>query len=303
MVIIVAEKKRGLGKGLSELLSVSERPETGDTLLAIDSINPNRFQPRRVFDEVALHELAESIRLHGVLQPVIVRKSATGYELAAGERRWRAAQLAELVEIPAIVKDYNDKEMIEIAVVENIQREDLNPMEEATAYQRLMDECGIIQEQVSIRVGKSRSAVANICRLLTLPREVQDMVSTGEVSPGHARAVLSLPTVELQNQLAWIIAQNQLNVRQAEEQAKKLLTEPELREVSKIKFKKSVYIVDYEQRLELQYGTKIRIVPKTLERGKIEIDFLSRDDLERILEELSRQEIKATPATGQGFVV
>ncbi|MFA6075835.1 MAG: ParB/RepB/Spo0J family partition protein [Negativicutes bacterium] len=299
----MAEKKRGLGKGLSALLSVSEKPEFGDTVLAVNLIHPNRYQPRRVFDDVALHELAESIKLHGVLQPVIVRSSATGYELAAGERRWRAAQLAELTEIPAIVKDYNDKEMIEIAVIENIQREDLNPMEEAAAYQRLMDECGIIQEQVSVRVGKSRSAVANLCRLLALPREVQDMVSTGEVSPGHARAILSLPTVEQQTQLAWIIAQNQLNVRQAEEQAKKIQEIPKLVEVKATRFKKSVYITDYEQRLEQQYGTKIRIVPKTLERGKIEIDFLSRDDLERILEELSKPERKATQGTAQGFVV
>ncbi len=193
--------------------------------------------------------------------------------------------------------------MIEIAVVENIQREDLNPLEEATAYQRLMDECGIIQEQVSARVGKSRSAVANICRLLALPREVQDMVSTGEVSPGHARAILSLPTVEQQIQLAWLIAQNQLNVRQAEERAKKIITSPELQEGKKPQFKKSIYITDYEQRLEQQYGAKIRIVPKTLERGKIEIEFLSREDLERILEELSKQAAAAVSATGQGFVV
>ena len=298
----MAEKKRGLGKGLSELLSISEKSEVADTLIAVNLIKPNRYQPRRVFDDLALNELAESIKMHGVLQPVIVRKSATGYELAAGERRWRAAQLAELTEIPAIIKDYNDKEMIEIAVIENIQREDLNPLEEATAYQRLMDECGIIQEQVALRVGKSRSAVANICRLLVLPREVQDMISTGEVSPGHARAILSLPTEEQQIQLAWLIAQNQLNVRQAEERAKKIIATPELQEVRKTQFKKSIYITDYEQRLEQQYGTKIRIVPKTLERGKIEIEFLSRDDLERILEELSHQENRAA-ASGLGFVV
>lgn len=298
----MAEKRRGLGKGLSALLSVPEKAESGDTAIAVNRISPNRFQPRRVFDESALNELAESIKMHGVLQPVIVRQSANGYELVAGERRWRAAQLAELSEIPAIVKDYSDKDMIEIAVIENIQREDLNPMEEAAAYRRLMDECGIIQDEVSVRVGKSRSTVANICRLLFLPPEVQGMVSTGEVSPGHARAILALPTVEQQTQLAWLIAQNQYSVRQAEELSKKMLSIPEITEVNVTRYKKSVHITEYEQRLEQQYGTKVRIVPKSKDRGKIEIEFLSHEDLDRILEELSRNEARTT-AKGQGFVV
>ena len=299
----MAEIKRGLGKGLSELLSLTDKPDAPDSLVDIKHIKPNRFQPRRVFDEAALHELAESIRAHGVLQPVLVRQVVDGYELVAGERRWRAAQIAGLNEIPVIIKQYNDRDMLEIAVIENVQRENFNPLEEAQAYQRLIDECGYTQEEIASRVSKSRSSIANFCRLLQLPGEIKNMLANGMVTPGHANAILRLKKLEDQLILAYKIDAEKLSVRQAEELVKRMLLHP-LGVVHVPPPVKSIYVVDFEQRLEQQFGTRVRISGKANGSGKIEIEYASDEDLGRIIEELSQKRERFTVSSGKkGFVV
>ncbi|MHB8945194.1 MAG: ParB/RepB/Spo0J family partition protein [Bacillota bacterium] len=275
--------KRGLGRGLEALLPGNEEVAGETAEIAIREIKPNQYQPRRVIDEEKLAELVESIREHGVVQPILVRPTAGGYELVAGERRWRAAQLVGLDTIPAVVKDYDDAQSMEIALVENLQREDLNPVEEADAFRRLMEEFKLTQEDVARRVGRSRPAVANALRLLSLPEGIREDVSRGTISAGHARAILSLDRDDLKARLTEAIKARHLSVRQAEELAKELpkhkaakgrpttAMEPALKEV--------------EENLRRAFGTQVHVKQtRGKVKGRIEVEYYSREDLERILD-------------------
>jgi ParB family transcriptional regulator, chromosome partitioning protein len=290
--------KRGLGRGLDALIApveVADSDPTGE--ISITEIVPNQFQPRRLFDEDALHELAQSIRQFGVLQPIVVRRIMNGYEIVAGERRWRAAKLAGLTDIPAVVKDYSDGEMTEIALVENIQREDLNPIEESLAYRRLMEEFGLTQEEVARKIGRSRSMIANVIRLLQLPFEIQDHVSRGTLTIGQARPLIALENEELQLELANTIIEEDLTARDVEELVRRALKSPRVRAVKKTE-KREMFVAEAEERLKLILGTQVKIKPGKV-KSRIEIEFYSADDLERIIEALSvQQEAAATRSRG-----
>lgn len=279
-----------LGRGLGALIQEADSvDQSGVRNLPIASIKPNPFQPRRQFDDEKLAELAASIKEHGVIQPLIVRERGEGYELVAGERRWRAAQLAGLTEVPVVIKGLNDVQMMQIALVENLQREDLNPLEEALAYSRLIGEFSMTQEEIALTVGKSRPAVANTLRLLHLPEEIQESVSRGTISMGHARAILGLED-RGQQIAAWEkVINDQLSVRETEKLVESL---KEPRPSSRSEKKKPILqqdleLQDIEDRLKRYYGTRIRISPgKT--KGKIEIEYYGEEDLERLLELLER---------------
>lgn len=290
--------KRGLGRGLDALITpvaVVESEVTNE--VPIQEIVPNQFQPRRLFDDEALHELAQSIRQYGVLQPVVIRKIMTGYELVAGERRWRASKLAGLSVIPAVVKEYTDGEMMEIALVENIQREDLNPIEESMAYRRLMEEFGLTQEEVARKIGCSRSMVANIVRLLQLPPEIQDYVSRGTLSVGQARPLLALDNVEIQLEIANQIIAEDLTARDVEELVRRAIKSPRTRKPQKTD-KREIFVAEAEERLKMILGTQVKIKPGKM-KSRIEIEFYSSDDLDRIIEVMSlQQEVAATRSRG-----
>lgn len=272
--------KRGLGKGLQALFSESEAfQEEGVVEIGINDIRPNKFQPRREFSEDKLEELARSISLHGVLQPVVVRDVIGGYELVAGERRWRASKLAGLETIPAVVRDFSDSEMMEIALIENLQREDLNPLEEAAAYRSLIDEFGLTQEELSKRIGKSRSHIANILRLLQLPPEIQDNVSRGTISMGHARALLGLEKTAQQLEACRQVVERGLSVRDTEALVHRIKAGDKARR--KEPGKREPYIIALESSLQENLGTKVQIKPGR-KKGKIEIEYYTEDDLERI---------------------
>ena len=252
-----------------------------ETMVKIDEIEPNRSQPRQNFDEDALQELADSIKLHGIIQPLIVQKNDEFYKIIAGERRWRAARLAGLTEVPVIIKDYTPMESMEIALIENLQRENLNPIEEAIGYNLLMDEFNLTQELISQRVGKSRSAIANSLRLLSLEDEIQKMLILGTLTSGHARAILSLDDKELRIALSKRIIEDNLNVRQAEALAKQL----QKKKPQKKKSEKTAYDIEIEKiqnTLSSAMGTKVRI-NHTAKKGKIEIEYYGNEDLERVL--------------------
>lgn len=271
------KEKRGLGKGLSALIPVPEvREEEGVQEVNIQEIRPNSFQPRRVFDEEKLAELAESVRVHGILQPVVARAVIGGYELVAGERRWRAAQLAGLKSIPAVVRELSEAEMMEIALIENIQREDLNPLEEAEAFQRLLTEFGLTQEDLAQRVGKSRSHIANILRLLNLPTEVQDYVSRGTISMGHARALLALTEPRIQIAACREIVEKGLSVRETEQ-----LSRDAKRKTPKQKTPTDPWLLELETKIRHALATGVKIKPGR-RGGKIEIEYYSNDELERL---------------------
>ena len=281
--------QRGLGRGLDALFSGSQAVEAEPlvTTIPITQIIPNKFQPRRVFDEAALLELVSSISQYGILQPLVVRKSNKLYELVAGERRWRASQEAGLKEIPVIIKEYTDREMTEIALIENIQREDLNAIEEALAYRRLMDDFHLTQEEVAKRIGRSRSVIANMVRLLNLHPSVQDYVSRGTLSMGQSRPLLGLETLELQLEAAEMIIEDDLSARDAEELVKRLSDKrKEVKQYTKNNEVKNFFVVEAEDRLKMILGTQVRIKPGKL-KSKIEIEFSSSEDLDRIIEVLS----------------
>lgn len=256
--------------------------QTGTFMMRITSIEPNRNQPRKDFDEEALNELAESIRKHGVLQPILVRKSGKRYEIIAGERRWRAAKLAKLKEIPVIIKDFEDGEATEIALIENIQREDLNPVEEAQAYQRLMDSFFLTQEQVAERVGKSRAAVANRVRLLKLDSEVLGYLLEGKLTEGHARALLGLEIKQMQAEAAKEVIERNLTVRETEKLVKRYLKPAKPQKKEEFSEADILAYEKLEEELRYSTGTKVEIHRSNHNRGKIILDYYSMEELERL---------------------
>ena len=281
---------KGLGKGLGALMGdfAAETPATGKSpyqLLPIHKVEPNPDQPRRDFDPEELQSLADSIATHGVVQPLTVRELNSGYyQIIAGERRWRAARMADLREIPAVIIEADDRKVMELALIENLQRQDLNPVEEALGYQTLMQEYGLTQEDAAKQVGKSRPAVANALRLLNLPEKVLEMVRTGELSAGHARAVLSLKTVKQQELAAQKIAALGLSVRQAELLCKNMGKEP-------APVKEPTLAVDYvaecEKSLAKQLGRGVKIV-NGKRKGRFELEFYGQEDLQLLLDALMK---------------
>lgn len=277
---------KGLGKGLNAFFNEVE--STKDEIvrdIAILELRPNPYQPRKVFDDEAIEELKNSIIEHGILQPIIARKSIKGYEIVVGERRYRAALLAKLDYVPVVVRELTEQQMMELSILENLQREDLNPMEEAQAYQMLMEKLNITQEQLSMRLGKSRPHIANHIRLLTLPKSVQQLVSTGKLSMGHGRTLLSLQNKEKIEKVALKTVKESLNVRQLEQLIQELNNVP--RETIKEKQKKDLFIRHSETSLREYFGTNVQI-KQNKNKGKIEIEFFTKDDLNRILELLNQ---------------
>jgi ParB family chromosome partitioning protein len=282
----MAEKRPALGRGLSALIpdtiappaTPSDRPFEVDT----DLLRPNKFQPRTSMDDGRIDELARSIRANGIIQPIAVRKVEGRYEIIAGERRWRAAQRAGLLKVPIVVRDIPENRLLAVALIENIQREDLNPIEEANAYRRLGDEFHLTQEQIADAVGKDRSSVANYIRLLKLPREVRDKVGAGSLSMGHARAILGLADESAQLRVAHAVLEKGLSVRETEALVNKAAHPQPPREAPQ----KDVHTRAAEDHLRFAVGTRVRIVRKG-KGGRIEIDFGSEDELQRIYELLT----------------
>ena len=295
----MAVKRKGLGKGLdiiihnktskstapAEKKDIKQEKEekstgTGEILVKINEVEPNREQPRKDFDEDSLMELADSIKQFGILQPLIVQKKKDYYEIIAGERRWRAAKLAGVKEVPIIVKKYTDQEIVEISLIENIQRENLNPIEEAMAYKRLLEEFDLKQDEVAERVSKSRTAVTNSMRLLKLSKRVQQMIVDDMISTGHARALLAIDDEEQQFMLANKIFDEKLSVRETEKLVK-ALKNPK-KEVKKVKQERMFVYNDLADHMKNIIGTKVSVNPKANGKGKIEIEYYSEDELERI---------------------
>ena len=298
---------RGLGKGLDSLIpsaaveskkkevkndsvEVAKSENKGpETIVKITKVEPNRKQPRKNFDEDALQELADSIKQFGLLQPILVQDRKDYYEIIAGERRWRAAKLAGLKEVPVIIREYTEKEIVEISLIENIQREDLNPIEEAQAYKRLLEEFNMKQDEVAERVSKSRSAVTNSIRLLKLSNEVQQMLIDDMITTGHARALLSIEDKELQYSLAQRIFDEKLSVRDVEKIMKSLQKPTKPKKMSD-KTLMAIY-QDIEEKLKMKLSTKVSVTSKGDGAGKIEIEFYNHEDLDRILDMIGKTEI------------
>ncbi len=274
----------GLGRGLNALLGDPELPiqNEGSVALPISQVEPGLNQPRKRFDQESLDDLAESIRVHGIIQPLTVRRLSSGYyQIIAGERRWRAAKAAGLQEVPAVIIEADDRKVMELGLIENLQREDLNPAEEARGYQTLMEEYGLTQEQVAQQMGKSRPAITNTLRLLALPQEVMALVEEGTLSAGHARAILGAPTPALQREAAKRVVEGQLSVRQTEALIKTLQAE------KKIKPKESgpdlsLYLGELEKDLGGRLGRKVRIAHRG-KKGRIELEYYNEQDLEALL--------------------
>ena len=280
------KKKAGLGKGLDALFIDNSTEENGDKLVNINDIEPNRDQPRKFFDDEALKELSDSIAMHGIIQPLLVRPlSDGGYQLIAGERRWRASRMAGLTQVPVVVREMTDMEAMELALIENLQREDLNPIEEAEGYKLLMDTYSFTQEQAAEKVGKSRPAVANAMRLLVLPQEVLDMVKQGIISSGHARTLIPLSDDSLIIKLAEEISQKELSVRETERIVKTLLKPKS--EIVKKKSKRDPYYDECEIAIREELGRKAKINVSRGNKGSIEIEFFSKEDLQSILQALA----------------
>lgn len=278
-------KRQGLGKGLEKLFSENDTEGMVSTnTLPLSEIVPNKDQPRKTFDEAALDELADSIRQHGILQPLLVRPIATGgYQLVAGERRWRASKRAGLKEVPVVVKELSDTETMEIAIIENLQREDLNPIEEAEGLQALIDKCGFTQEQVAVSVGKSRPAIANSLRLLKLPLEVRDMAKNGEISAGHARALLAFDNEALIYEAAQNIVKNKMTVRDIERLAK--ISEKSGNVSVKRTKRRDSFYDEVELSLSETLGRRVKVF-NGREKGTLEIEFYSAEDLKNIANRL-----------------
>lgn len=301
----MAVKRNGLGKGLDSLIpnksdkltkpetkknnsevkvspakKVKEDPKASEILLKINQVEPNRDQPRKEFDEDALLELADSIKQFGILQPLLVQKKKDYYEIIAGERRWRAAKLAGLKEVPVLIKSYTDQEIVEISLIENIQRENLNPIEEAMAFKRLLEEFHLKQDEVAERVSKSRTAVTNSMRLLKLSDKVKQMIIDDMISTGHARALLAIEDEEQQYLLATKIFDEKLSVRETEKLVKSLKNPK--KEVKKITPEHQFIYNDIAEKMKSIMGTKVNINAKANGKGKIEIEYYSEEELERI---------------------
>lgn len=300
---------RGLGKGLDALIphtagvqkqsanskagdgKPSSGNENGETLIKITKVEPNREQPRKNFDEDSLEELADSIKQFGLLQPILVQDRDTYYEIIAGERRWRAAKKAGLKEIPVIIKNYSDQEIVEISLIENIQREDLNPIEEAQAYKRLLTEFNLKQDEIAERVSKSRTAVTNSIRLLKLCDEVQQMIITEMIATGHARALISIEDMEQQYALAQKIFDEKLSVREVEKLVKdwgKAAGDKKAKKNDNSLEELELVYQDIAEKLKVVLGTKVSVIGKGDGAGKIEIEFYNHDDVERIVELIKR---------------
>jgi ParB family transcriptional regulator, chromosome partitioning protein len=281
----MADKRPALGRGLSALIpDAPVVPATSERALEvdIDLLRPNRDQPRTAMDDSKIEELARSIKSNGIIQPIVVRKTPEGYEIVAGERRWRASQRAGLAKVPVVVRDIPEERMLAAALIENIQREDLNPIEEAQGYRRLVDEHHLTQEQIAEAVGKDRSSVANYLRLLKLPTEVRSNLSAGSLSMGHARALLALSNETDQLRIAREVVAKNLSVRETETIVKKGTQPAAEREENP----KDVHTRAAEEKLRFAMGTRVRIVRKG-KGGKIEIDFQNEDELQRLYEQLT----------------
>ena len=280
-----SEKKDSLSekKAVSKFNDKEEKP-IGERTVRISKVEPNRSQPRKKFDEDALIELSESIKQYGVLQPLLVSDKKDYYEIIAGERRWRAAKMAGLKEIPVIVKEFSDEEVVEISLIENIQREDLNPIEEAQAYKRLLEEFSLKQDEIADKVSKSRTAVTNSLRLLKLDEKVQQMLTDDMISAGHARALLALPTGELQVKIAQKIFDEKLNVRQTEKLVRQMTTTPVVKRTIQRNFTEDAVYESITERMKSILGTKVFINRKRNNKGKIEIEYYSMEELERIMD-------------------
>lgn len=280
-------KKKGLGKGLDALFednSYDLEPQGGgETLIRLSQIEPDKNQPRKFFDEAALEELAASIKEHGLIQPIIVSPLEDDrYRIIAGERRWRACRLAGLEEIPALVREYTAQEISEVSLIENLQREDLNPIEEALGYRNLMEVYGMTQEKIAQTVSKSRSAIANTLRLLTLPEQILDFIKTGDLSAGHARTLIGLEDADQQLALANKMITDELSVRQAEELVKKSKKQPKAAPITDPAVVQA--IKELETRAASGVGNKVLIRHKPDNKGKVEIQYHSVDELEKIIE-------------------
>ena len=306
----MAGKKSGLGRGLDALFpekTVQSKPKTvktvkeekkvavdtkkssqqetsnGERMMKISMIEPNREQPRKKFDEDALQELSESIKQYGILQPLLVSDKKDYYEIVAGERRWRAAKMAGLKEVPVVVKEFSTQEIVEISLIENIQREDLNPVEEAMAYKRLIDEFHLKQDEIAERVSKSRTAVTNSMRLLKLDSRVQQMMVDEMISAGHARAILAISDPEQQYNAAMKVFDEKLSVRETEKLVKSILTPTKKKPVVSKPTEDAIY-ESLEEKMKGITGTRVFIHRKKNNKGKIEIEYYSRDDLDRIID-------------------
>jgi ParB family chromosome partitioning protein len=280
----MATKKMGLGKGLGALIPEPEQ-EVTKTLFhcGIEEVHPNRLQPRKHFNELKLQELVDSIKEKGILEPLLVRKAADGYEIIAGERRWRAAQKAGLREVPVLVKEMGDRDALVASLIENLQRDDLNPLEEAGAFQRLIEEFRISQEELGRQLGKDRTTITNTLRLLKLPPEVKDQLLLDRISSGHARAILSLEAREKQKELCSLIIQESLSVRKAEAIAKRWAKPKKASMQDQRSGDLESQLNALGDSLRRHLGTKVRVISKG-KRGKIEIEYYSFEDLERIME-------------------
>lgn len=287
--------KKGLGKGLDSLIAekldhkvekkIIEENVSCETLVKLTLIEPGSNQSRKNFNEDSLQELADSIKQYGIIEPLIVQKNGSMYKIIAGERRWRAARIAGLKEIPVIVKKYSDEEVFEIALIENIQREDLNPIEEAIAYRKLMDEFHLKQDDIANRVGKSRVAVTNSMRLLKLDERIQQMLIEDMISAGHARALLGITENEMQYQAAVKVFDEKLSVRETEKLVKKMLEEKPEKPLNKREEEQNNVIYhEIEERLKSIIGSKVKINRKAGNKGRIEIEYYSSEELERIVE-------------------
>lgn len=302
--------KKGLGKGLGAIFGedvvkenkeetekkakakaeakvAEEMDEKGRILmLKLDLVQPNKEQPRKTFDEEKINELAESIKNYGVLQPLLVQKNDSFYEIIAGERRWRAAKAAGLKEVPAVLKEYSKQEAMEISLIENVQRADLNPIEEALGYKQLIDEFGLTQEEIAVRVAKSRTVITNTMRLLKLDEQIQNMLVQGVITSGHARALLSLEDIQMQLKAAKEILDKKLSVRETERLVKRLQKEAsgEKKEEKKKDETLALIYQDLEDRMKSVMGTKVSIHNKDKNKGRIEIEYYSEAELERIVE-------------------
>ena len=273
-------------KGTSDPGNTAQEDGTaGEQMVKVALIEPNQSQPRKKFDQEQMEELAESIKLHGVLQPLLVQKKDGLYEIIAGERRWRAAKLAGLKEVPVVIRQYTPQESMEVALIENLQREDLNPIEEAKAYQRLIQEFGLKQEEIAAKVAKNRTTITNAMRLLKLDEGIQNMVIENVISSGHARALLGLEDPEMQLKAAKMIMEDKLSVRETERLVKRLIREAEEKDKPKKQEKNINFIYqNLEERMKTVMGTKVTIHNKDKNKGRFEIEYYSEAELERIVE-------------------